>query len=603
MIARIEEFLRQQHPFVMLSDTERDQVQTAARVQTVAGGDTVLRQGAATSACLYLIAEGQLRLERDGAEIQVLEEGDCFGYPSIISGGAPTSSVVAMVDATLHCISAPIFSELVRNNARFSEFFLQSLGDRLSLISRGGGGSLGGELTTPLGELTMRPVIRVAPGATVADAAQAMREVRDDVALVTGHPAGIVTDHDFQTRVLAENLGPETLVERIMTSPVLTLPEDTPAHSALLTMLEEGIHHLPVTKDGDILGIVSATDLLRHQTRNPLYLMRKLEHLDSPDAIAGYGSDAASMVERLFDGGLKVGQIGRIFSSLNDALIRRLLKLAEAELGPAPCPYAWLVFGSEGRMEQALLTDQDNALAYAEDIPGAKEYFAKLAERVVNDLITAGFPPCPGGCMATNWNKPLIEWEETVASWIRTPTPDNLMVSSIFFDFRAVAGTLSMEPVAKLIDGAVNNQLFMAHLARVSLRFKPPLGLFRRIQTEDGRVDLKKRGIASIVAAARVYALEAGTRQRPTRERLEAAMDTGKLGQDIGRNLIETYRYLLQLRLQEQLNLVRAGEEPSNSIRLSRLSSLEQRHLKDAFQAIREMQSAVTRRFRTDTLG
>jgi len=403
--------------------------------------------------------------------------------------------------------------------------------------------------------------------------------------------------------VLAENLGPETLVERIMTSPVLTLPEDTPVHSALLTMLEEGIHHLPVTADGDILGIVSATDLLRQQTRNPLYLMSKLEHLESPEALAGYGGDAAAMVERLFDGGLKVGQIGRIFSSLNDALVRRLLKLAEMDLGPPPCPYAWLVFGSEGRMEQALLTDQDNALAYAEDLPGAEEYFAKLAERVVNHLITAGFPPCPGGCMATNWNKSLAEWEETVAGWIRTPTPDNLMVSSIFFDFRAVAGSLSMESVDKLIDAAEDNQLFMAHLARVSLRFKPPLGLFRKIQTEDGRVDLKKRGIASIVAAARVYALEAGTRQRPTRERLEAAMETGKLGRDIGQNLIETYRYLLQLRLQEQLTLIRAGDEPSNSIRLNRLSSLQQRHLKDAFQAIREMQSAVVRRYRTDTLG
>jgi len=151
LIARIEEFLRQQHPFVMLNDNEREQVQAAAQVQTVAAGDTILRQGAATSGCLYLIAEGQVRLERDGAEIQILEEGDCFGYPSIISGGAPTSSVIAVAGATLHCVPAEIFSELVGNNARFSEFFLQSLGDRLSLISRGKIGSIGGELTTPLG--------------------------------------------------------------------------------------------------------------------------------------------------------------------------------------------------------------------------------------------------------------------------------------------------------------------------------------------------------------------------------------------------------------------------------------------------------------------
>ena len=388
-----------------------------------------------------------------------------------------------------------------------------------------------------------------------------------------------------------------------MTRPMITLPADTPVHSALLTMLDERIHHLPVTEDGIITGVLSASDLLRHQTRNPLYLMGRLEHLDSPNALARYGHDAAAMVDQLFAGGLKVGQIGRIFSSLNDALVRRLLRLAEKDFGPPPCPYAWLVFGSEGRMEQALLTDQDNALAYEAAVPGAREYFAKLAERVVNDLIAAGFPPCPGGCMATNWNKPLAEWETTVAGWIRQPTPDNLMVSSIFFDFRAVAGSLSMEPIEALIDAAAENQLFLAHLARVSLRFKPPLGLFRRIQTEDGQVDLKKRGIASIVAAALVYALEAGTRSRPTRERLEAAVVEGKLSRDIGVNLVETYRYLLQLRLREQLDQIRAGQEPTNSIRLARLSSLEHRHLKDAFGAIREMQAAVVQRFQTNALG
>jgi CBS domain-containing protein len=205
--------------------------------------------------------------------------------------------------------------------------------------------------------------------------------------------------------------------------------------------------------------------------------------------------------------------------------------------------------------------------------------------------------------MATNWNQPLAGWAETIAGWIREPTPDNLMVSSIFFDFRAVAGDLDTTPLADLVAGSAENQLFLAHLARVSLRFKPPLGLFRRIRAEDGRVDVKKRGIASVVAAARVYALEAGVRARPTRERLEAAMDRGVISRDLGETLVETYRFLLQLRLSAQLDAVRAGREPDNDIRLGALSSLEHRHLKDAFAAIGEMQQALARRFRTDSLG
>ncbi len=603
MIARILDFMRQQHPFVLLTADELERINATASSRTLDVGETVIRQGGAVSSSLFLVADGCVNLVRDGVVIHVLEEGDCFGYPSIISQAPPTASVVAETGTVLHCIPAAVFTALLQENSRFAGFFLNSLGERLSRLARGESGALGGELTTPIGSLETAPVVLVSGEDTVAAAARAMRAAREDVAIVAGDPPGIVTDHDFQTKVLAEDLGPDTVVEQVVTRPVISLPAETPVHSALLTMLDERIHHLPVTEDGVITGVVSAADLLRHQTRNPLYLMRRLDNLDSPEALAGYGRDAAAMVDRLFSGGLKVGQIGRIFSSLNDALIRRLLKLAEKELGPPPCPYAWLVFGSEGRMEQALLTDQDNALAYAADVPGAKEYFARLAARVVNDLITAGFPPCPGGCMATNWNKPLAEWEKTVAGWIRQPTPDNLMVSSIFFDFRAVAGTLSMESIEDLIDTSGQNQLFMAHLARVSLRFKPPLGLFRRIQTEDGRVDLKKRGIASIVAAARVYGLTAGTRARPTRERLEAAVEEGKLSRDIGLNLIETYRYLLQLRLREQLTRIGQGEEPTNSIRLGRLTSLEHRHLKDAFGAIREMQAAVVQRFQTNSLG
>jgi len=603
MIARILDFMRQQHPFVLLDEEELERVNASARTETVTAGKAVITQDGPVSSCLFLVADGRVNLVRDGVVIHVLEEGDCFGHPSIISQAPPTASAIAETEALLHCIPGDLFTELLQANPRFAGFFLNSLGDRLSRLARGETGSLGGELTTPIGSLDMRPVNFVEASDTVAAAARSMRTAREDVAIVAGDPPGIITDHDFQTKVLAEDLGPETTVEQVMTRPVITLPAETPVHSALLTMLDERIHHLPVTENGPIIGVVSAADLLRHQTRNPLYLMRRLDNLDSPEALASYSRDAAAMVERLFNGGLKVGQIGRIFSSLNDALIRRLLRLAEKELGPPPCPYAWLVFGSEGRMEQALLTDQDNALAYEADVPGAKEYFARLAERVVNDLITAGFPPCPGGCMATNWNKPLAAWENTVAGWIRQPTPDNLMVSSIFFDFRAVAGSLSMESIEKLIDSAAENQLFMAHLARVSLRFKPPLGLFRRIQTEDGQVDLKKRGIASIVAAARVFGLMAGTRARPTRERLEAAVEEGKLSRDIGLNLIETYRYLLQLRLGGQLEQIHAGKEPTNSIRLGRLTSLEHRHLKDAFGAIREMQAAVVQRFQTNSLG
>jgi CBS domain-containing protein len=602
MIPRILDFLREQHPFTLLTEAERERVDATASARTFADGARILVQDGAQSTCLYLLADGQVRLVRDGEELQVLEEGDCFGYPSMINRATPAFDVIAAGEVQVHCVPEAVFRELL-GNAAFAEFFLHSLGERLQRVTGASVTALGGELTTELGDIELRAVVQVPPDATVAEAARAMRDARDDFALVAGTPPGIVTDHDFQVKVLAEGLGPDTPVAHVMTRPLKTLPSDTPVHGALLYMLEERIHHLPVLREGEIIGVLTATDLLRHQTTNPLYLMRRVEHLDRDTTLATYSRDAAAMVERLFRGGLKVGQIGRVFASLNDALIRRLCRLAEVDLGPPPCAYAWLVFGSEGRMEQALLTDQDNALVYARDDAGAPEYFARLAARVVGDLVTAGFPPCPGGCMATNWNKPLAAWEETIRGWIDEPTPDNLMVSSIFFDYRAVAGALDVSALDDRITAAAGNQLFMAHLARVSLRFKPPLGLFQQIQATDDKVDLKKRSIAPIVAAARVYGLEAGTRARPTRERLEAAIEAGVVSRDLGQTLIETYRFLLQLRLREQLAAVAGGGAPDNDVNLKALSSLQRRHLKDAFGVIREMQGAVARRYRTSALG
>lgn len=254
-------------------------------------------------------------------------------------------------------------------------------------------------------------------------------------------------------------------------------------------------------------------------------------------------------------------------------------------------------------MEQALLTDQDNALIYKADTPKARKYFAAMAEHVVNHLIQAGFPPCPGGYMATNWCKPMDDWIRLFDSWIRTPDPQALLETAIFFDFRAVYGNLSVEPLETLVNKSGSEGVFLAHMARAALEFKPPIGFFRRIRAENGEVNLKSGGVAPIVALARVYALEGNIRARTTFERLEAAVEAGTLSQEGAENLIETYRFLLKLRLREQLAAVKSGNAPNNRVHLQSLSAVENRHLKDAFSAIREMQDAASQRFRTDMLG
>src|SRR5918996_3773038 len=230
-------------------------------------------------------------------------------------------------------------------------------------------------LGLPVKYLVKRPPVFVEPDATVGQAARTMREALVGSVLVADDPPGIITDRDLRGRVLAAGLGPETPVRQIMTRPLKTVDSDVPVFTALHLMLHENIHHLVVVEEGKIVGLISSTDLLHHQASSPLYLRRALETLGDAAEMAHYSHEVAGTVQTLFRGGLGALQIGQIVSSLNDALVKRLVGLAEQTLGPAPGSFAWIVFGSEGRMEQTLLTDQDNALIYGEKSEPAHHYF------------------------------------------------------------------------------------------------------------------------------------------------------------------------------------------------------------------------------------
>jgi CBS domain-containing protein len=255
------------------------------------------------------------------------------------------------------------------------------------------------------------------------------------------------------------------------------------------------------------------------------------------------------------------------------------------------------VLGSEGRREQVLLSDQDNALVYLEDGREARPYFRSLAGLVVDALIEAGFPRCPGDYMATTWCKPLAEWEALFGQWVEVPEPQALLEAQIFLDFRSLGGGLSLEPLDRILVAGGRRALFLHNLARAVLRFRPPLGPLGRIRTADGWVDLKAGGIGAIVMLARLYALAGGSAARSTLERLETAADAGQLSRAGAEILAESFRLLTRLRLQEQIRSLHRGEEPSNRVRPDALSPLERRRLVESLRAVRKQMDAAALRF------
>lgn len=487
-------------------------------------------------------------------------------------------------------------------NVAFADLVPQELSERLRQRTRFEMPAASGDFTSPVDTLIAGPPVSVPADTSVAEAARIMHDADVSSVLVEGDPPGIVTVRDLRSRVLARGRSAVAPVAEVMSAPLKTRPADTPIYEALFFMLEEKIHHLPLEREARIVGVVTDTDLLRHQIQSPLYLLERVQKVETPEELA-YEAEMAGIVETLWHGGLTIEQIGRIVAHLNDALIERLLELAEDDLGAPPTPYAWIVFGSEGRQEQLLLTDQDNALVYADETGEAREYFGALSERVVDGLIQAGFPPCNGGYMATNWHRSLAEWRRLFRQWIEVPDAEALLEAGIFFDYRRAHGDLDLASLEEVRLQAARHRVFLAHMARAALKFPPPLGFFRRIRGEEGKVNVKRGGIIPIVAIARVYALEAGVRARSTFDRLTAAAGTGTLSHAGAENLSEGFRFLQQLRLREQIASLHAGEAAENTVTLDTLSSLERQYLKEVFLVIRDVQGALEMRFQTGMLG
>jgi CBS domain-containing protein len=565
-------------------------------------GTRILQQDGAPSSHVYILRKGSVRLVREGRELAIVEEGEYFGHPSVLSGDRPTSDVIADEDVLAYRIPKDTFMQLTTRSA-IAEFFLESLVDRLRRTADANVSPLRVDFASPVDSLVTRPPLFVEPGDTVRQAAALMRDAQASSVLVSGDPQGIITDRDLRSRVIANGISADTPVNAVMTQPLKSLSADEPLYGVLLFMLEESIHHVPLTRDGRVVGIVTDTDLLRHEGRSPLYLLKRVQKIGGKAEAFNYANEIAALAETSLLGGLNVGQIGRVIASLNDALANRLIRIAEQELGPPPSGYAWIVFGSEGRREQVLLTDQDNALIFEDDNESARAYFTELARRVVDGLLAAGFPPCPGGFTADRLVWSLAECHGKFASWLATPQPEALLDSSVLFDFRALHQTVSLRSLEELVITAKDNQLFMAHLARQTLRFKPPLSSFRRIKTSDGDIEIKKGGITPIVGLARLYGIMAASSARSTTERLDAAGRARVLSEETAETMSEAFLFMLRLRLDQQLASLRSGNEPSSRIDLDAISPLERRHLKEGLVFVRDIQEAAAQRFDTARLA
>lgn len=448
---------------------------------------------------------------------------------------------------------------------------------------------------------------------SIETVATRMTRERQSAVVVTsesGSVVGIVTDRDFRDRVLVAGRNPKTPIHEIMSAPVVAVEQRALVYEAVLLMQERNIRHLAVRDEaGRIISLVRAKDLIRFDRYSASVLTDQLRRAESVEKLADGQRRLPVLVKGLIDSGTNIRAITRVTTIVSDTISERLIHLAFQEIGPPPCPFAFLALGSEGRGEQTLVTDQDNAIVFADADPETTEanrtYFLRLGTLVCDGLNTAGYAWCRGNLMAKNpqWTQPLSSWKKTYEGWIDSATPQELVDINKFFDFRAVQGDQELvEDLRGHIGRAVRSKAaFMKHFAENALLMRPPVGIFGQLQTgsgraRPGRIDLKFVQML-IISFARLYALNHEIRETNTVSRLEQMHELGLTGAKQHREMVQSYDFLMRLRLGHQVRAMTRNLPPDNDIDPEELTLIEQKMLKQILAQISGMQTRISHDF------
>ena len=589
-------FLETVHPYNDLPAEELARVAGVIRLREVADNEMIYRAGESLEG-LFLIRDGAVEItDTNGVQVSLLGPRNSFGERGLARNGKAATTARAIEPSVLIVLPAEEFRQLTTNFPAFSRFFdrTRSTEPKKSDLA-----------TLLVTDLMATDPISVPSETPIVTAAQTMRDkhvsclgIVDD-----GLLTGIVTVRDMTNRALAEGMDPNAPVRNVMTARPEALPPTALGSDVLHVMLEHRIGHLPIAENGKLVGIITQTDLTRFQAVSSAQLIRDVAMATSVTEMAEATGRIPQLLVQLVAGGNRHEVVTRLITDIADAVTRRLLKLAEAELGPPPVPYLWLACGSQGRQEQTGVSDQDNCLILDDAFEAQHDmYFAQLAKIVSDGLHECGYVYCPGDMMATapRWRQPLKVWREYFRGWIATPSPEAQMLASVMFDLRPIGGTAALFSglQAEVLEAAAKNSIFVAHMIGNSLKHQPPLGLIRSFATirsgeHSGTIDLKHNGVVPVVDLGRVYSLQGKLTAANTRARLRAAEDHGVISAAGGHSLIDAYDLIAETRLEHQVRRVKAGDKPDNFMPPNDLSDLERSHLRDAFVVVRTMQSAV----------
>lgn len=596
-------FLSQCPPFDALPEGELRAVAATAEEVSCPGGAIVLVEDGPPAEHLYVVREGTVELLHEGQVVDVLEPGEVFGHPSLLTGMGPSFTVRAAENVRL--VLVPKEQALaVLGRPGGAGFVARTLRDRLTRTGQTVHG-LPELHTAHVGSLVDRRTPFLDPETTIREAAEKMTETAATAALVRlPDGLGIVTDADLRSRVVAAGVSSDDPVSTVMSSPVHTARPEQIALETMIDMLARGHDHVAVVDArGEVLGTISSVELVSLESRGPFGLRRAILAAQDTEQLLEACRQLPPAFVSLLDAGLAPEDVGRVLALAGDAVTQRLLDFASARLGAPPVPWAWLALGSAARRELTLGSDQDNALAYADtEDPEAPAYFGALAEEVNDGLARCGFGDDPAGVLARDprWRMSESEWLRTFEDCLAHPDRSGLVRAAIAFDFRHVSGGLPIvSPLVAVLQRAREHVDFLRVLARTATDWRPPLGFRRGLVVERdgtgaGRFDIKRGGVMPIANLARFHALANAITISGTLDRLVVAEELGALEPELAQTLREAFEIVSRVRLEHHAAQIQAGVELDNLVDPAEVPPLARRELLEAFRAVANAQKQLS---------
>jgi CBS domain-containing protein len=598
-------FISSVSPFDQLSADELETVVNAMDIAYFKPKERLIQHGTSPEA-LYIIIKGIVQEIENDEMVSVYVSQDSFDAVSLLYGESKHDFIV-QEELICYVLPKEQFLALIQNNHAFQALYCQDLSKRLdSFIEQRNNTDLASFTVARIAEIYLHPPVFVEGDASVYEAVHLMTEQKSSFVLVKKtDQIGIVTDKDLRDYVVLQRYSIDDAIGNIASYHLISLNNEDFLLHALLVMLQNAVKHLIIQKDNQIIGVLEQIDLLSYLSNHTRLVAVQIDRAKNKAQLKIASQNMMNMIKSFQANGMKIKQTMQWVNELNQQIFQKLYAfIAPPEWLENSC---LIVMGSEGRGEQVLKTDQDNAIILRDGFQF--ENFSAIATELVETLIDFGYPVCPGKIMANNprWCQPLETFKAHIFEWV-VEFQEPLLELAIFYDAKAVAGDATLLEDAKryFYERLQNNQAFFSHFAKAAISFETPLNLFAIFvvdKSHENELDIKKGGIFPIVHGIRSLALEHQITQTNTIERINILCDKGIFDKMFATDLIEAFGFMISLRLQFELEKVKQGEPYDNYIKPSQLNKLERDLLKDSFKIVNKFKEFIIYHFKLDRIS